>query len=323
MLSNLTLYRFRSQTPLTLSVVEDALSRMPFQTCGATMNNSAGWVPARGEENGLLVESVGGHWIAKYQTETKQLPPSVVNRKVQEKADAIEKEFGRKPGKKERQELKEEARLDLLPVAFTKLAATWLWIDPQAGLIGIDTATQARADEIISALVESIKGLGCGLIGTNTSAQAAMSHWLITQEPPAGFTVDRQCTLKAADESKALIRYARHPLDIDEVKQHVEHGKLPVDLAMTWDDRISFVLTDGLHLKKLELLDGTLKDGAEGGFDTDVAIFTGEVSRMLPELFTALGGLDTSGEISTAAPAGKVTGPDAAPIDTDPEASPF
>lgn len=329
MFSNLTLYRFNSQDALSLQMIEEAFSRTPFQPCGATMEKSAGWVPARGEANGQLVESVGGHWIAKYQTEAKQLPPSVLNRKVQEKADAIEKEFGRKPGKKEKRDLKDEARLDLLPAAFTKLASTWLWIDPTAGLIAMDTTTQARADEIITLLVESIKGLGCGLIDTQTSAQAAMAHWLLTQEPPAGFTIDRQCTLKAADESKAVIRYARHPLDIDEIRQHVEHGKLPVELAITWDERISFVLTDALTIKKLELLDGVMdkaggEDADKDGFDTDVAIFTGEATRMLPDLFRALGGLGRC-EISTAAPAGKAaaTGPAGAPVDTDPEAAPF
>ena len=85
----------------------------------------------------------------------------------------------------------------------------------------------------------------------------------MTQEPPAGFTADRETELKAADESKAIVRYARRPLDIDEVRQHIEHDKLPTKLAMTWtmtwamtwDVRVRFVLTEGLQIKSITLLD--------------------------------------------------------------------
>lgn len=51
----------------------------------------------------------------------------------------------------------------------------------------------------------------------------------MTQEPPHMFNADRETELKAADESKAVVRYARHPLDIDEVRQHIEHGCFVVD----------------------------------------------------------------------------------------------
>ena len=72
---------------------------------------------------------------------------------------------------------------------------------------------------------------------------------------------------------------------------------MPTKLAMTWDDRVSFVLTEGLQIKKIALLDavmdGTSKD--DGGFDTDVAIATGELSRLIPDLIEALGGEGRTG----------------------------
>jgi recombination associated protein RdgC len=105
------------------------------------------------------------------------------------------------------------------------------------------------------------------------------------------FSIDRECELKAADESKAVVRYKNHPLDTDEVQEHVQHGKLPVSLAMTFDDRVSFVLTDTGRLKSIRMLDGVLENaGDDGGFDTDVAIATGELSKLVPRLLKALGG---------------------------------
>ncbi|MEG0975128.1 MAG: recombination-associated protein RdgC, partial [Comamonas sp.] len=85
---------------------------------------------------------------------------------------------------------------------------------------------------------------------------------------------------------------ARHPLDIDEIREHIDQGKLPTKLAMTWDDRVSFVLTEGLQLKKMAFLDVVMEGQSQedGGFDADVAIATGEFSQLIPELIEALGG---------------------------------
>jgi recombination associated protein RdgC len=120
-----------------------------------------------------------------------------------------------------------------------------------------------------------------------------MSEWLSSQEPPAGFTIDRECELKSPDETKAVVRYSRHALDIDEVRQHITSGKVPTKLAMTWDGRVSFLLTDAFQIKKIAFLDGVF-DGTsqekEDGFDADTAIATGELRQLIPDLIAALGG---------------------------------
>lgn len=332
MFKNMILYRIAAGWQGDLQALEDALARTPFTECGATQEQSSGWVPPRGDSHGALAESVGGQWILRFMSESKMLPASVLNRKLQQKCEAIEREHGRKPGKKEKKELKDEAKLDLLPMAFTKQGSLWVWIDPTERLLVLDTGSQSRADEVVSLLVEALPGFGVALVDTQTSPQAAMAHWLTTQEAPAGFSVDRECELKAADESKAVVRYARHPLDIEEVKVHVEHGKLPTKLALTWDDRVSFVLTDAMQLKKITFLDAVLDQaGEEGGFDTDVAIATGELVKLVPDLIEALGGEGRT-ELGAGLPAavegrqkaaGAVTGPAQAPVDTDPASVPF
>ncbi|MBL5977556.1 MULTISPECIES: recombination-associated protein RdgC [Comamonas] len=345
MFKNMIVYRIAESWQGDLQQLEDALQKTVFEECGATQERSVGWVPPRGEAHGPLAESVAGQWVMRFMSESKMLPASVLNRKVNEKAEHIEKTEGRKPGKKEKKELKDEAKLDLLPMAFTKQGAMWVWIDAQARTLVLDTSAQGRADEIVTLLVEGLPGFAVALLDTQTSPQAAMAHWLMTQEPPAGFSIDRECELKAADESKAVVRYARHPLDIDEVRQHIEHGKLPTKLAMTWDDRVSFVLSEGLQIKKIALLDAVMDGNSQddGGFDTDVAIATGELSRLIPDLIEALGGEGRTGlgdglpaSLSSAPAAetlpvrlaqgrgqGTFTGPATAPADTAPEEAPF
>ena len=331
MFKNLIIYRIAPDWQIDLLQVEAALTQLPFMECGATQERSWGWAPPRGDAHGAMAESIAGQWLLRFMVETKVLPGSVLARRVEEKAARIEQETGRKPGKREGKELKEEAKLDLLPMAFTKQSAMWVWIDLEARFLVLDTSSQARADEVASALIEALPGLSLALLDTQTSAAAAMAQWLSTQAAPPGFSIDRECELKSADAEKPVVRYARHPLDIEEIQAHIAAGKLPTKLALSWDERVSFVLTEGLQIKKLAFLDAaTSGQSDDGGFDADVALATGELRQFISDLIEALGGeSDRTLQGATAAAAAKttkprtITGPATAPFDTDPSSAPF
>lgn len=292
MFKNVIMYRIGPGWSASVAQMEESLQAARFVECGASQEKSLGWVEPRGEAHGPLVEAVGGQLMLKLMIETRTLPGSVVTRKVKERVAQIEASSGRKPGKKETRDIRDDIRLELLPMAFTKQSSV-VWIDRAAQRLVIDAASQAKSDEVVTALVKSLDGLALALINTRVSPTAAMSEWLTSQEAPAGFSVDRECELKAADESKAVVRYSRHPLDNDEVKKHVMEGKLPTRLALTWDDRVSFVLTESLQLKKLAFLEVVFEGASSGkddGFDADAAIATGELRKLLPDLLEALGG---------------------------------
>ena len=286
-------YRIGEGWNPTLEQIEQALDAERFVPCGASQEKAIGWIEPRGEAHGPLVEAVAGQRIFKLKIETKGVPGSVVTRKAKERSAHIEATTGRKPGKKEMRDIKEDVKMSLMPMAFSKESSVWVWIDPVANLLVMDAGSQAKADEVVTMLVKSLAGLSVTLLNTEMSPQAAMASWLIAQESPAAFSVDRECELKAADESKAVVRYVRHPLDTDEVKQHVESGKLPTRLALTWEGRVSFSLTEALQLKKVSFLDVVFEATStekDEGFDADVAIATGELRKLLPDLLQALGG---------------------------------
>ncbi len=293
MFKNVMVYRVGEGWQPTLAQLEQALDAERFVPCGASQEKSVGWVEPRGEAHGPLVEAVNGQRIFKLKIETKGVPGSVVTRKAKERCAYIETTTGRKPGKKEMKEIKEDVKMSLMPMAFSKESSVWVWVDPVAHLLVLDAGSQAKADEVVTMLVKTFAGLALTLINTHMSPQSAMASWLITQEAPAGFSVDRECELKAADESKSVVRYVRHPLDTDEVKLHVEGGKLPTRLALTWEGRVSFSLNVALQLKKITFLDVVFEATStetDEGFDADVAIATGELQKLWPDLLAALGG---------------------------------
>jgi len=286
-------YRIGEGWSPSLEQIEQALDAERFVPCGASQDKAVGWVEPRGEAHGPLVEAVGGQRILKLKMEVKAVPGAVVTRKAKERSAQIEATEGRKPGKKEMKEIKEDVKMSLMPMAFSKESAVLVWIDPTTHLLVMDAGSQAKADDVVTQLVKAFAGLSVTLLNTQMSPQSAMASWLITQASPAGFSVDRECELKAADESKSVVRYVRHALDTDEVKHHVEGGKLPTRLALTWEGRVSFSLTEALQLKKITFLEGVFEGTSsekDEGFDADVAIATGELRKLLPDLLQALGG---------------------------------
>jgi recombination associated protein RdgC len=99
---------------------------------------------------------------------------------------------------------------------------------------------------------------------------------------------------QVSDEQKSVVRYARHALDIDEVRAHLTSGKMPTRLALSWKERVAFTLTETLTLKKISFLDlafeGRPEVSGDESFDADLALATGELGTLIPALIEGLGG---------------------------------
>ena len=159
MFKNVTIYRIAPGWTATLEAMETALDAARFVPCGATQDKAVGWVEPRGEANGPLAESVAGQRILKLMIESKAVPGSVVREKADEEAEHIEATTGRKPGKKQMKELREDALLSLLPQAFPRRMAVWVWIDLANGLLVTDASSQGKLDELVTALVNVFNDL--------------------------------------------------------------------------------------------------------------------------------------------------------------------
>ena len=317
MFKNALIYRIDQWEVPAIAHIEERLGSARFTECGATQKESAGWVEPRGEKHGTLAESIGGQWILKLCTETKAVPGGVVKNRLDAQLDTIKEQTGRRPKGKAAREIKEEIVQDLLPRAFPKRSNTLVWVDLQARRVLVGAGSAKKADAVVTRLVELLGGgLVLKLLQTELSPATAMASWLSSKEAPAGFSVDRECELKQPDSEKSAVRYARHTLEIDEVGEHIRQGKLPTQLAMTWNSRVSFVLTEALTLKKIKLLDVVLEStgnaaqgqdqekGDERGFDADVALTTGELRKLMPDLIDALGGVQALA--MQASPAGSI-----------------
>lgn len=291
---NLQLHRLSAPWSLSADDVEACLSKHAFYPGTSLEMQTQGWASPR--ENGALVHQVGKQMLLTMRAEKKLLPATVVNQVTKARAAEIEEQQGFKPGRKQLRELKDQVTEELLPRAFSIRRDTRVWIDPVNGWLAIDAAAPAKADEVRGLLFKAIDGLAMQTLQVNQSPVAAMTDWLATDTAPAGFSVDQEIELQSSNESKATVRYVRHPLDPEDLRRHIAAGKRCTRLAMTWNDRVSFVLTESLAVKRVAPLD-IIKEQADSGaqdederFDADFTLMAGELSGLLGDLVGALGG---------------------------------
>jgi recombination associated protein RdgC len=289
---NLQLYRLPKNWAENSDKLAAQLATKTLQPCAASDLQSIGWVPPRA--GGPLVHAVNRQWLLALGVEQKLLPAAVVKQFADEKAKAIEDNEGRRVGRKEMRELREALTIELLPRAFIRRRTTFAWIDPVNGWLVVDAAAPAKAEEFLEQLRKSVAGLPARLLQVTQSPSSAMTGWVAAGEAPEHFTLDQDLELRSAE--KATVRYVKHTLEGDEIRQHIATGKVVTRLAMTWGERISFLLDENLQVKRLSFLD-IVKDEADGQaenederFDIDFTLMSGEVARLLDDLLAALGG---------------------------------
>ena len=292
---NLQIYRLPAGWNIGADVLQDQLARKRFTPCGSQDQETRGWLSPTGDE--FLVYRVGGQWLVALGVEQKLLPSSVVKQEAEDRAEDIAARQGYKLGRKQMKDLREQVMQELLPRAFTRRRKAYAWIDPVNGWLGIDAPSQARAEDMLEVLRQTLDSLPLTLLRTQLSPVSAMADWLAGGEAPAGFSIDQDCELRSVTEDKAAVRYVRHTLEGDEVRAHLVGGKLPTRLALTYDERVSFVLTEKLEIKRLDFLEVVKEKVDEAGaedaralFDAGFALMTGELARLLPALVEALGG---------------------------------
>ncbi len=291
---NLRIYRLDTAISLSAQELAEMLAKHQFAPCGSQEPLSLGWVPPR--EGGGLVHEVTGQYLICMRAEKKLLPSAVVNQTAREKARDIEEQQGYKPGRKQMKEIKEQIIIDLMPRSHVVQRDTMAWIDTRNHWFVIDAAAVAKSDEVLGLFAKSVEPFPVQPLYTEWSPAGAMTAWLADGDAPANFTIDQDAELRSTGDSGAAVRYVKQSADIDEVRKHVEAGKQCTRLAMTWADRISFVLTDALDVKRVAPLDILTEKPDQGApnddeiFDADMTLMTSELAKMISDLVEVLGG---------------------------------
>lgn len=296
---NLLVYRFSSPFEYTQSELEEALGQRIERECGSQETHTLGFSRPLGRHSEQLAHEINQCFLVAVRKQERILPGSVVKDALNEKVEEIENREGRKVYKKERDTLKDEIIMALLPRAFIRTSATFAILDPKAGLIYVDTGSASKAEDLLSLLREVIGTLPVRPLAVKLAPAACMTSWVKEGQAPDGFNVADDAILKDTCEDGGQIAAKRQDLSSQEIQQHLESGKQITQLKMGWDDKISFSVDDKLTIKQIRFED-LLQDEADemggedmsGQLDAALTIMTSTFREFIPKLAQALGGED-------------------------------
>ena len=287
---NLYLYEFEKEFDQDADSLHEALSKKPFTECSATQRESMGWVPPLGKNSEAYSHAANNFILLTMARQERLLPASVVREALQERVADLQERENRKVGSKEKKELAERIEDELLPRAFTRTQKLDAWIDIKGGWLVINTPSAAKAETFATLLRKTIGSLPA--VPPKTEAVSPiLTEWLSNYKLPEPFEIGDECEMKSSGDDAGIVAFRKHELGTDEVKSNIETGKTVSKLALVWDRKISFVVSEDLVIKKLKFLDVLEEKMNEEDpqshqerVDIEFTLMTGEVSKLIPDL---------------------------------------
>ena len=296
---NLRVYRFTQPFELTPEQLDQALQEQAFTPCGSQDVVQYGWVPPLGRHGESLVHAANGYIMVCAKKQEKVLPAAVVNEQVEERAIALSEQEARHVGRKERQNIKDDVLMDMLPKAFARSSLQFAYIAPQEGWLVIDSAAAKRAEELIIALREAVGSLPVIPLVSKQQPHQTMTHWLTATTAPDNFDFGHECVLKDPQETSSVIRCKHQELTSTEINSHLQAGMLVSQLGLTWHNGIDCLVDEQLTVKRLKFADeiqeqADLHDAQEAAeqFDIEFTVMTLELSAFIRALVHAFGGIN-------------------------------
>lgn len=290
---NAYIYRLAQPFELTADALGDELAAHAFVPCTGIKPSSFGWISPLGEvENAPLVHEEAGSLLICARREEKVVPPSALNEAIAERAAKLEAVERRKIRRNEKQSLKDNALAELLPRALPRAKQILGYISPGDELLVIGTSAASEAERFIDCLRDSLGSFPVTTPQVKSRPSDVFTNWLLNRKLPDHFTLGDQCDLMDPEDT-STVTCRRQDLATAEVRHHIEAGKMCTRIGLRWHGDLSFAIDRDLALKQIKV--ATNDDDAE---DTDPvarlsAAFADtslEFSRLLPALFTALGG---------------------------------
>ena len=294
---NLQVYRFTRPLEQDADTLERNLEEFQFKACGSQDISKLGWVFPMGKSGSMYTHVSAKQILICLKKEEKMLPAGVIKDQLNEKVEAIELEQGRAVKKKEKDSLKEEIIMQLLPRAFSRTSQIFAWIDTESDLLYVDASSTRKAEELISLLRKTVGSLPVVPIQLKNQADVVMTDWLVEGNIPANFTLEDEAELRSALEGGGIIRCKQQDLLSDEIKNHIASDKFVTKLALNWADSISFLIGEEFAIKRLKFSDVLQEqnedidsDDYAARFDADFALMTGEIKQFIPAVIDAFGG---------------------------------
>lgn len=254
---NLFLYRF--PVPCAFADthwLDEKLSEHALRPCGQLELSTSGFVdPQEGDPEPDFIVDHDDVAVFCLGTETRLLPSDVINRELAKEIRTREEFEQTRVGSKQRKHIREEIITKMLPQSFVRLTRTHAMLDLKEGWLIIDTASQKRAEDVVTHLRMALGSFQCVPMCPEESPRAFFTDWVIRGKLPPGLALGDSVVLRDPVENGAVVRCTHQDLETDEVCEHLKSGKQVFEVALSYKDRISFTLSESLVVRKFKMLD--------------------------------------------------------------------
>lgn len=283
-IKNARIYRLSSPLPVTAETLELALAEFKARPLSAQEFTHTGFCqPLHSSIKPLVTQLLNGVLVVAVKATQKLLPAAVINEELQPKIEAAELEKGRPLSRKEKQQLKEELQLSLLPRAFSRSTVTHAYIDMAGQQIIVDTASASKAEDVLALLRKAIGTLPALPWLDNHRLNSQLQLWLQNKSLPAELTLGHNAQLKAPDEEGAKAAFKDHLLTHDEVQAHLQ-DKLVTQLQLSKAEVCTFTMRDDGSITGIKWDDVITSTNDEMGYEDLLARLTADLYLLTTEL---------------------------------------
>lgn len=202
-----------------------------------------------------MSRTVAGATLFSFATETRLLPASVLQDAVAKLCKKHEAEHGRRPGKRLRNQFREQALGELLPRALIQRKRINAYWDSHSSLLVIDTTSDGVAEKVSATLRDALGTFPARPLSFLASLPLLMSEWLISGSTPRGFALGEECLFKDPSDTTRTITCRNQDLTADDIAEHGRCGNQVTQLGLEYEQRIGFVLDARCCLRKLEFFE--------------------------------------------------------------------
>jgi len=245
-----SLFAYKLNTKVEESDLSSTIEDFKIRELSEGDITTHGWDYVIGESD--LYCAFQGVFSLRLRVDKKTIPAAALKKKTEERIKKLKANSEEKINKKA---VKEQVKAELMKNAFITDKSIQGYIDTKNELLVINSNSSSDIDLFVDFLRETLSGnLDVDLIEVDFDVTETLTSWVAEKEAKAPFVIGEDCALyDSLVGSKASL--SRQDLTTQEIDILLNSDKKVSDLSLTWDDRVSFSLSNEFKIKKIKPLD--------------------------------------------------------------------